>query len=107
MGELLTAQLGTISILKRIRPRGTCFALRIRKDSSLRDSRGACMTRFSFGRLATLVAVVFFALSAPPTHADAQGYFGRNKVQYESFKWRIIKSDHFDNFFYPAESLLV
>src|SRR6185436_11806771 len=35
------------------------------------------------------------------------GYFGRNKVQYESFKWRINKSEHFDNFFYPAESLLV
>ena len=38
--------------------------------------------------------------------ADAQ-YFGRNKVQYEKFDWRIMKSDHFDLFFYPAESLKV
>ncbi len=38
--------------------------------------------------------------------AGAQ-YFGRNKVQYEKFDWRILKSDHFDLFFYPAESLKV
>ncbi len=65
------------------------------------------MTRFSFGRLATIVAVGFAALSARPASTEAQGYFGRNKVQYESFKWRIFKSEHFDNFFYPAESTLV
>lgn len=34
-------------------------------------------------------------------------YFGRNKVQYEKFDWRILKSDHFDLYFYPAESLKV
>ena len=38
--------------------------------------------------------------------AHAQ-YFGRNKVQYEQFDWRILKSDHFDLYFYPAESLKV
>jgi Tol biopolymer transport system component len=65
------------------------------------------MTRNSIGRLATLVAVAFVAISARPARSEAQGYFGRNKVQYESFKWRINKSEHFDNFFYPAESLLV
>ena len=43
----------------------------------------------------------------PFTAAGAQQYFGRNKVQYEDFKWRILKSDHFDNYFYPAESLIV
>ena len=36
------------------------------------------------------------------TPANAQ-YFGRNKVQYEKFDWRIMKSDHFDLYFYPAE----
>jgi Tol biopolymer transport system component len=65
------------------------------------------MTRNSLGRLVTFVAVAFATLSSRPARTEAQGYFGRNKVQYESFKWRIIKSDHFDNFFYPAESLLV
>jgi Tol biopolymer transport system component len=48
-----------------------------------------------------LVALLFVAPSA-----EAQ-YFGRNKVQYEKLDWRILKSDHFDNFFYPSESLIV
>src|SRR6185503_20203110 len=54
------------------------------------------------------VAAISFALAtlgvAHPLHAQ---YFGRNKVQYEKFDWRIIKSDHFDLYFYPAESLKV
>jgi Tol biopolymer transport system component len=65
------------------------------------------MTRFSISRLTALAAVLGVALSVTPAPTEAQGYFGRNKVQYESFKWRILKSEHFDNFFYPAESLLV
>lgn len=65
------------------------------------------MTRYSFRRLATLLVVAAVALWARPATSEAQGYFGRNKVQYESFKWRILRSEHFDNFFYPAESLLV
>ena len=46
-------------------------------------------------------------LAAAAAQAGAQDYFGRNKVQYESFDWRIVKSDHFDNFFYPPESTIV
>ena len=53
-------------------------------------------------RLALLVG----AASLLPSGAEAQ-YFGRNKVQYESFDFRILRSPHFDNFFYPAESLAV
>ena len=51
--------------------------------------------------IAPLLALV---VSIP---AGAQEYFGRNKVQYETFNWKILKSEHFDNFFYPAESLIV
>ncbi len=32
-------------------------------------------------------------------------YFGRNKVQYESFDFRVLHTDHFDIHWYPAESL--
>ena len=39
--------------------------------------------------------------------ASAQNYFGRNKVQYETFNWKILRSEHFDSFFYPAESVIV
>ena len=55
------------------------------------------MTRFSLRRLATLVSV--FSASVAVAPAGAQGYFGRNKVQYETFNWRILKTEHFDNFF--------
>jgi Tol biopolymer transport system component len=56
-------------------------------------------------RLQAAFAFAFVALCGVQT-ADAQ-YFGRNKVQYEKFDWRILKSDHFDLYFYPAESLKV
>jgi Tol biopolymer transport system component len=61
------------------------------------------MTRLST-RWAVLVPLLALAVSVP---AGAQEYFGRNKVQYETFDWRILKSEHFDNFFYPAESVTV
>ena len=38
--------------------------------------------------------------------AMAQDYFGRNKVQYEVFDFRVLKTEHFDLYFYPAESLV-
>jgi len=34
--------------------------------------------------------------------ASAQGfYFGRNKIQYTDFDWHIMKTDHFDIYYYP------
>ena len=31
------------------------------------------------------------------------GYFGRNKVQYQEFNFKVLKTDHFDIYFYPEE----
>jgi dipeptidyl aminopeptidase/acylaminoacyl peptidase len=62
------------------------------------------MTRFT-SRWALVVAPLIAVAAISP--AGAQQYFGRNKVQYEGFHWKILKSEHFDNFFYPAESLIV
>jgi Tol biopolymer transport system component len=64
------------------------------------------MTRFPLTRW-TAVLAPLFALAAAVSPAGAQQYFGRNKVQYEGFNWQIVQSEHFDNFFYPAESLIV
>ena len=44
------------------------------------------------------------ALAVVPSLAGAQ-YFGRNKVQYEEFDFRILRSERFDFYYYPAESL--
>ncbi len=50
--------------------------------------------------LALLGAVLFGA--AP---ADAQG-FGRNKIQYDGFEWHVLRTEHFDVYYYPeAEEL--
>jgi hypothetical protein len=39
-------------------------------------------------------------LAASPLEAQ---YFGRNKVQYESFDFKVLKTEHFDVHFYPPE----
>lgn len=46
--------------------------------------------------------LIAFTLAAwaSPVHAQ---YFGRNKVQYESFDFRVLKTEHFDIYFYPPE----
>jgi Tol biopolymer transport system component len=46
------------------------------------------------------VALVALALGAPPAAAQ---YFGQNKVQYESFNFQILQTEHFDVYYYPEE----
>jgi Tol biopolymer transport system component len=51
-----------------------------------------------------IVATVFFLqtllLSIPDLQAQ---YFGQNKVRYRSFNFKILKTEHFDVYFYPSE----
>ena len=53
------------------------------------------------GFLAALLLAL--SITALPTSAMAQ-YFGRNKVQYETFDFRILKTPHYDIHFYPEEA---
>ena len=53
-------------------------------------------------RYATLM-VVFCLLASS---ASAQ-YFGRNKVQYEQFDFKVLATEHFDIYFYPEEEVAV
>jgi Tol biopolymer transport system component len=46
-----------------------------------------------------LAACITVALAAP---ASAQ-YFGRNKVQYKKLHFQVLKTEHFDIYFYPEE----
>ena len=62
------------------------------------------MTRFTLRQAAPLVALAALVCGIP-TSAAAQ-YFGRNKVQYENFDWHVMRTAHFDLYFYPAESLV-
>ncbi|HEX8274753.1 MAG TPA: BamA/TamA family outer membrane protein [Longimicrobiaceae bacterium] len=44
-------------------------------------------------------------LGAAAAHPAAAQYFGRNKVQYERFDFRVMKTEHFDVYFYPEEEV--
>ena len=44
--------------------------------------------------------VALFFLWTVPGYAQ---YFGQNKVQYENFDYRIMKTEHFDIYYYPEE----
>ena len=46
------------------------------------------------------VAVLCLLVAAPPASAQ---YFGRNKVQYRQFDFKVLTTDHFLIYFYPEE----
>src|SRR3954467_4848133 len=50
-------------------------------------------------RAAALVALIVCAFSVP---ASAQ-YFGQNKVQYKKLEFQVLKTEHFDIYYYPEE----
>ena len=51
-----------------------------------------------------LSALVLSLVLAFPAAADAQwGYFGRNKVQYHDFEYQVLKTTHFDIYYYAEE----
>ena len=52
--------------------------------------------------LLTTVLTAFVTLALPAA-LHAQGYFGQNKVQYRTFDFRVLKTDHFDVHYYPEE----
>jgi Tol biopolymer transport system component len=54
-------------------------------------------------RVRTILAAMVVAVVSAPAVADAQ-YFGRNKVQYRSFAFETLKTDHFDIYYYPEEA---
>ena len=62
------------------------------------------LTRFS-KCLASLVLVVL-AVGALATGLNAQ-YYGRNKVQYQKFNFKIMKTRHFDIYFYLEDEQTV
>jgi Tol biopolymer transport system component len=51
--------------------------------------------------ISIILAVAFLA-----TEAFAQG-FGKNKVQYRNFDWRVVRTENFDIYFYEGEDEIV
>src|SRR5687767_12945474 len=50
--------------------------------------------------LAGLSVMLFVLSTASPAHAQ---YFGRDKVHYKEFKFEVLKTEHFDIYFYEEE----
>ncbi|MCA1558825.1 MAG: BamA/TamA family outer membrane protein [Acidobacteria bacterium] len=59
----------------------------------------------TFKRLIVLAIAVLSTLAVPAQAQDA--YFGRNKVQYRDFKFQVLKTEHFDIYYYPEEEQAV
>jgi Tol biopolymer transport system component len=55
-----------------------------------------------FRRALSLTALLLLAAVTAAPHAAAQ-YFGRNKVQYRTFDFHVLRTPHFDIYFYPEE----
>ena len=51
-------------------------------------------------RFSGLVAVL---LVCGVARAAGQQYFGQNNVQYRTFEWQVIRTDHFEVYFYERE----
>jgi hypothetical protein len=49
-----------------------------------------------------MLVATLAAVAPSPAHAQ---YFGRNKVQYQTFDFRVLSTQHYDLHYYPAESL--
>src|SRR5215208_2439100 len=55
-------------------------------------------------RVIVVLASLLLLGSALPSNAQ---YFGRNKVQYERFDFKVLATDHFDIYYYPEEEAAV
>jgi len=60
----------------------------------------------SVKKLFLLLALVSALLLAHHREPRAQFYFGKNKIQYTEFQWQVMKTDHFEVYFYSQESEL-
>jgi len=59
-----------------------------------------------FARAAGVAGAALLALAAL-LPAPAQAQFGKNKIQYQRFKWNIYHSPHFDVYYYDEEEVLL
>jgi Tol biopolymer transport system component len=52
------------------------------------------------GRI-VLSALLFSLAGAAPAAAQFIPYYGKNKIAYDTFNWRVYKSPHFEVYYYP------
>ncbi len=57
-------------------------------------------------RAAPALALAGALLGAGTPLAGQFGYFGKNKIQYRGFEWRVLRGPHVDLYYYPEEEEL-
>ena len=66
------------------------------------------MVRFRATRVASCLPVLCaMLLASVSATAPANGQFGKNKIQYRDFDWKIYHSQHFDIYYYESEAQLL
>lgn len=81
---------------------------RERLGADTNTGRGRCIAGiavaplFRMAQPRVVVAVGLLALALTASTAPAQ-YFGGNKVQHRTFAFQVLKTEHFDVYFYPEE----
>jgi hypothetical protein len=55
------------------------------------------------GRLAGAATALLVLATAPATHAQTPfvPYYGKNDIRYDTFRWNIYTTDHFEIYYYP------
>ena len=72
--------------------------------ANARRPAGTCLVRRIATRLSPLAAAIAVGLLvAAPAHAQ----FGKNKVQYDDFDFKVLQTEHFDIHYYPEEEAAV
>src|SRR5262245_1061903 len=69
--------------------------------SPLADPNGHTMTSALIRCLTTLILAAL-VIGVIPSASSAQ-YFGRNKVRYRDFDFKVLRTDHFDVYYYEEE----
>ena len=59
------------------------------------------MNVWTSARIRLVIVAAAAACLMAPAGASAQ-YFGRNKVQYKNLDFQVLKTEHFDIYFYPS-----
>ena len=54
-----------------------------------------------FRNVLKLFCFVVFLMPTASAYAQFGYHFGRNKIQYEDFDWQVMKTEHFDIYYYP------
>jgi hypothetical protein len=62
--------------------------------------------RLAGARALVALALGLAVLAGPGAQEAAAQGFGRNKVRYERFDWHVLRTDHFDVYYYPEMEAL-